>query len=60
MMFLQGDTNRDNLIDEAERQALQGEVQLDASKTVGRKRAASRPVRPAMNETASAAGEDAR
>ena len=57
MMFLRGDTNRDDMIDEAERRVLQGEVKLDASKTVGRKNAAQRPVRPAMNDAASAVME---
>ncbi len=47
MMFFNGDKNGDSFIDEAERKAMQGEVKLDASKTLGREKAANRPVRPA-------------
>ena len=47
MMFFNGDKNGDGFIDEEERQAMQGEVKLDASKTLGREKAANRPVRPA-------------
>lgn len=52
MMFLRGDMNGDNFIDPSERQALQGDVKLDPSETVGRKKSADRPIRPAMNKPA--------
>lgn len=47
MMFFNGDKNSDGFIDDEERKALQGEVKLDASKTLGRGKAANLPVRPA-------------
>jgi hypothetical protein len=58
MMFMRGDTNRDDVLDDAERLALQGDVKLDASETVGRKIAVERPLRPAMNDAASVVAEE--
>lgn len=48
MMMANGDKNKDGIIDAEERNGLQASVKTRPSEVIGRKKAADRPLRPAI------------